>query len=433
MSTNLQTLPTEIVQIIAKHLSHPELYSLRLVCKDLYKKSTWNFAQLFHVIKTDLSAQSLQKIVGISESVDLAPHVHTLHFRADEYGYLGFGIRWGRNSFGVLMYLQAGPFGVLQNMLRDKLINCRSFHIDSCSVECAYENKHSVQKSSPWLTPGDVVFIVCFMVARANLLVKSLVVEREILSFGQLRTTCLLSVPLNPGKENEQEMSSWRSLDSLVLRFDAAYEQYHWALNVLKNASALRSLRLGVSTNYNFFPRLAALRPFHALENLSLEGIILDRTALSRFLTQHGNTLRGLTLQNLHLAPVDDNDGPRTPWELVFGDLMGRMKRLELISIFYLFETYNGFGWRTRVVFHSLSAEDAYPVVPGSQEREPGYCPIEGDARVVASLESPIQLRYTTSSNGKKWILGVAYEGRQIDGFLALLIEAKKTHFGPLQ
>ena len=420
MHANLQMLSTEIVENVARNLQRPELCSLRLVCRDLYMKSLGIFARLHNAIKTDLSAQSLQKLVEMSESAHLAPHVRVLHFRADKEGYLGRGFEWCRNTSGGLMDPPAGASSMLQDILRNKLINCRSFQIDNY-------DEIGMQSESAWLTPGDVVSIVCFIVVNTNLQIKSLTVGGQDETPGRLSTKRLLPLCLHREKENREGLSSWGSLDSLILRFNLTIKQYDWALNLLKEASAVRrlSLRLDLVDNYTFFPRLAALSPFHAIESLSLDCITLSGTTLSRFLIQHGKTLRGLTLRFMKLAPDSVKEEAGTSWEPVLGDMIGHMDRLEQVSINFLFEPHSHMD-RARVVFPSLSADDSYPVVPGSEERT-AYGQVRADARMVATLGSPVQLRFKYFG-GQQRTFGVAYEGKKIDDFLALLIRAKELY-----
>ena len=421
MHANLQVLSTEIVEIVAENLQRPELCSLRLVCRDLYKKSLGIFARLHNAIKTDLSAQSLQKLVEMSDSAYLAPHIRVLHFRADKEGALGRGFEWSRNTSGGLMDPSAGASSMLQDILRNKLVNCRLFQIDNY-------DEIGMQRVSAWLTPGDVVSIVYFIVVNANLQIKSLTVGGQDVTPGRLSTERLLPICMHREKKNREGLSSWRSLDSLILRFNLTIDQYDWALNLMKEASAVRrvSLRLDLGDNYTFFSRLAALGPFHAIESLSLDCFTLNGTALSRFLIQHGKTLRGLTLRFIQLAPDSVKEEAGTSWETVFGDMIGHMDRLEQVSVHFLFEPHNHVD-RGRVVFPLLSANDSYPVVPGSEERTTAYGRVRADARMVATLDSPVQLRFKYYG-GQQRIFGVAYEGKKIDDFLSLLIRAKEIY-----
>ena len=435
MHASLQNFPTEIFQMIAENLERPELYSLRLACRDLYKKSLVPFARLFSTIKTDLSAQSLQKLEEISDLAHIAPHIHTLHFHPEEdERLLGRGFEWSRDTRGGLMDPLAGASGVLQDILKNKIINCRSFHIEywDCYELGSYED-------SLWLTPSDVVFIVYFIVVNANLQVKSLSIDGLYHCYGQLSTKRLLPLILHREQEHQEGLLTWKSLDSLVMRFRLMIDQYDWALNLLKNASGVRQLSLILDSgspdrlaggNYAFFGQLAALGPFHAIESLSLDCMTLNGTTLSRFLLRHKNTLRRLTLRNMQLAPDNDNEETGTSWKTVFGDMIGHTGCLEQVSVFSLFEPHGDWGWgRACVTFPSLSADDSCPVVPGSEVRMSANenSRPKADTRVIAALGSPIQLRYTYK-DGPKRPYGVAYEGRKMDEFFHLLVKAKELY-----
>ena len=149
MPANLPHLSIEIVQL----LDCQELFSLRLVCRDVYNKSLRIFDKLFDVVKTDLTAQSLQKLSNTSESAHLAPHVKNLRFRGDQEGTLGRGFEWNRYSSGSLVDPLDGAAGMLRGLLRDKLINCRFSHIDNY-------DETGMPRERAWLTRGDVVSIV---------------------------------------------------------------------------------------------------------------------------------------------------------------------------------------------------------------------------------------------------------------------------------
>ena len=427
MQANLPLVPTEIVEIIARDLQRRELCSFRLVCRDLYLKSLWIFAQRHSTVKTDLSAQSVQKLVEMSNSAYLAPRIRTFHIQADEEGYLGRGFEWRRNTSGGFLDPLPGATGMLRDILKNKFVNCRSFQIDSYG-------RISKQKESGWLKPADVIALMCFIVVNANLHIKSLTVggqnEPPLLSSeipDWLSPVHFQSLCLHREKENQETLLPWRSLISLILRFGLTTEHHGWALRLLKNAPSIRQLwlRLDLEEYGTFFPLFAALGPFYSLECLSLDVITLNGTAFSRFLLQHGNKLRCLALRYVQLAPDSINGDAGTSWETVFRDMIGQMHGLERFAVRWLWEVKD---WRSAIVFPSLSAEDSYPVLPGSEERVTGIADLGADARVVAGLESPIHVRYQFIRWGK-WIYGVEYEGKQMDGFLSLLIKAEQRYF----
>ena len=376
-----------------------------------------------------MSAQSLQKLVGLSDSAHLAPHIHTLHFHPDEdMGLLGRGLEWSRDTSGGLTDPLAGASGILQDILKNKIVNCSSFHIE-------HYDEINMHMDSPWLTPGDVVSIVYLIVVNANLQVESLRIDGDRMFHGRLSTERLLPFVLHHEQEHQEGLLMWKSLESLVWKFHLMIDQYDWALNLLKNASGLRELWLRLDNrplenrgadNSTFFRHLSALGPFHAIESLTLNSVTLNGTALSRYLLQHANTLRYLKLLRMQLAPDSANEETGTSWETVFGDMIGQMGRLQYVFLFRLFEP-KGVGEVLCVCFPSLSS---FPVVPGSQQRRCRNTYVTHDKRVVPTLESPIRLRYTRQDR-KRLVWGVAYEGRKVDEFLGLLVKGKDV-FTPL-
>ena len=418
MCANLQSLSVEIIQLLARSLQRPELCSLRSVSRTLHKKSLSVFIKLLDVVKTDLSARSLKKLAGIANSDHLAPHLHTLRFWSDQEGALGRGFEWSRNASGGLDDPLADAYFVLQDILKNQLVNCRSFYINNY-------DEVSMSKENSWLTPGDVVSIIYSIVINANLRVVSFTVESEG-SFGRLSTERLLAPSLHHAEEHQREPSSWTSLNSLILRFNLTEEQYDWALTLLKNASGIRklSLRVNPGEEATFFPRLAALGPFYALESLTLDCIKLNGTSLSRFLLQHRNTVQRLKLRNIRLESDYSEEEGGTSWDAVFKSLIGKMDRLNCLSLFFLYEWYTDHQ-RARALYPSLAMDDGSSVVPGSEEPTSGHGRVRADARVVATLESPLQLRYKYYY-GQKRPYGATYKGTDMDQFFDLLRRALK-------
>ena len=387
------------------------------MCRDLYKKSLRIFAKLFDVVKTDLTAQSLQKLSNISESAHLASHVKNLRFRGDQEGTLGRGFEWNRYSSGSLVVPLDGAAGMLRGLLRDKLVNCRSFHIDNY-------DETGMPRERAWLTPGDVVSIVYYIVVNIKVQVASFMIESQEGGSSRLSSERLL--PLC-AEEHGTALTSWKSLESLIFRFALTSNQYEWVLTFLENTLGLRhlSLQLELGENHAFFPRLAALGPFRALETLSFDSATLDGSTLSRFLLQHCTTLRTLSLQYIRLQrDSDDKEGGKS-WDMVFERLVGKMHCLEQVSLLILFEPSDHVE-RAHVVYPSLAADDRYPVVPGSEEPRPGHDRVQADRRVIRTLQPPVQLS-CKYYGGQKRPYGVAYEGKSVDDFLGLLVRAKET------
>jgi len=155
MALTLPTLPIEVVELIAHALEPNQLFSLRLVCKQLHQKTLHPFGTCFTTIRTDLSRKSLQKLQAVSENAQLQQHVQILLVIKGEDDTLGRGFQWHRHSSG---HTEAPLPGLekLQDILVHNLPNCRSFHIRSLGGSDDESND---------LTPSDAIAIILSIVA----------------------------------------------------------------------------------------------------------------------------------------------------------------------------------------------------------------------------------------------------------------------------
>ena len=160
----------------------------------------------------------------------------------------------------------------------------------------------------------------------------------------------------------------------------------------------------------SFFRRVGALRPFYAIESLTLDYITLNGTSLSRFLLLHRHTLQNLTLQKIRLESDRSKEGGTT-WDAVFESLIGNMGRLNYISLFMLYEWYINHQ-RARVLYSPLIMGE----VPGSEESRLGY----GRASAGGRVELHFELRYRNYSGGPR-PYGARYKGAHMDQFFSLL------------
>lgn len=210
-----------------------------------------------------------------------------------------------------------------------------------------------------------------------------------------------------------------------MLRFNLTEEQYGWALALLKNASGIRklSLRVNPAEEAAFFPRLTALGLFYALESLTLGCFKLNRNLLSGFLLQHRITVERLALQSIHLESDYPEEEGGTSWDAVFESWIGKLDRLNYLSLDFLYEPYFD-NQRARCLFPSQAMVDGSSlVVPGSEEPALEKGQVRADARVVPTLKSPVQLRYKYHY-GQKRPYGATYEGTDMDQCFDLLRRA---------
>ena len=188
---------------------------------------------------------------------------------------MGREFEWSRYSSGGLMDPLDGAAGMHRDLSRGKLVNCRSFHIDNY-------DENGMPSERAWLTPGDVVSIVYYIVVNINLQTASFTIESQESRSSRLSSERLLPLLLHCAEEHGTALTSWKSLESLIFGFALTSNQYEWVLTLLERTPGLRhlSLQLELGENHAFFPRLAALGPFCALDNLSLGSATLNGLAL---------------------------------------------------------------------------------------------------------------------------------------------------------
>lgn len=107
MVSKLCTLAVELIELIAGVLEPADLFSLRLVCKELNEKTFQYFSHTcLTTIRTDLSRKSLQELEELSEHEQLRHHVRTLLTKGPND--MGRGFSWDRHPSGHLLASQPG-------------------------------------------------------------------------------------------------------------------------------------------------------------------------------------------------------------------------------------------------------------------------------------------------------------------------------------
>ena len=171
MTVMLTSLAIELVDNLVQALNLPDLFSLCLVCKTLYRSTLESFTCTYFVDRqTDLSLASLQTLRAISETEHLRHHVRNLSVQVQSTG----------TDSGVLPVNGLGPDHVgqslespraqmLQEVLARGLLNCRSFGI------------YGVASSDPWKsdlsTASEAITFVFGIIARTHISVKSFVID----------------------------------------------------------------------------------------------------------------------------------------------------------------------------------------------------------------------------------------------------------------
>src|SRR6201992_2290872 len=166
----LDTIIPEIVGLIVGFLDNEtDIFSVRLVCRQLYLKSYAAFgAACFNTVVSDLTPQSLRRLESIADHEKLRVFVRKLHIGEIRkppkplVKALGQGNQWPREVSGCLD--PSLPIvKTLKDWLETRLINCREFEvIDSCGD---YPERHSTDTS---LSPTDAVRLLFLVIGAGD-------------------------------------------------------------------------------------------------------------------------------------------------------------------------------------------------------------------------------------------------------------------------
>ena len=407
MSSRLPSLPVEILRLLMNNLEPTNLFALRLVCRELSRKTLHDFVRTyFAIVRTDLTPKSLQRLHDISESENLAQYVKDLRITHFD-GALGHGFQWPRHPLGHLAHPLIGA-DLLRDILVNKLVQCSSFCIDG------YDEVRQ-REEMDFLTPGDAVGIIFSLIADTSLAIRSFKIESMMGSTGRLDTKRLLTASCR----QPQFIASWAHLEALILNNRITCDQYDWVLDLISNAPRLRELSLRFYSEYpnrtsGFTERLNSAHHFRWLQAFSLESAVVTAETIVEFLLQSHNTLRALFLRCVAIK------GGGT-WATVLKLMKGNLPCLASLLVFALQE-HQADGW-SRVVFSKLAE---YPALPGSEERRPGDGRLRSDSRRVNSLERPVQLTYQWLY-GKRRVVSADYQGPGMDNFLDVLRESAEN------
>ena len=343
MSSKFTTLATEIIELIATFVEPADLRSLRLVCRELYRKTLDSFGiASFTTIHTDLSYQSLERIESISGSEHYAIHVRCLHIENSPDGVMGQGFDWPRHFSGCLAGNLDGA-NLLRDLLSQRLHNCRSSHIDPYLYD---EPSHDI---SP-LMSGDAIGIILSIVAEGDLAFRSFTIQ-DWRKYRWSLESRLLQIPLS---QTPKFLKPWSQIEELGLDYALRDDQWDWVLHLISSAPNLRKLSLGACADATSFEqRLSSMHklkglaePFHGndtsflqrlssidelkrLEELRLGSTWATENALTSLLLRNSHTLHSLSLQ--HIPLVDEGT-----WAAVLEIMRSRLLQLQNLELFWL-------------------------------------------------------------------------------------------------
>ena len=400
MSSRFPTLATEIIELIAIFVELADLRSLRLVCRELNRKTLNSFGLAnFATIQTDLSYKSLERIRSISQSEHFALHVQSLHIKDSPDGIIGKGFDWPRHFSGCLAESLTGT-DLLRDLLSQRLLNCRSFLIYSYDE---YEPRHDTDR----LVPSDAVGLILSIVAEADLALQSFTVQSGHHGNGRLDTP-RLQMPLS---QTPKFVKAWSQIEELVLDYAITSDQWNWVLHLISSVLKLRKLSLGFyEGDTSFMQRLSSLHELNRLEELRLGSARVTVDAITSLLLKNRDTLHSLSLQYTAL----DDEGK---WSTVLENMKSQFPQLQNLVLFWLKQGTND----GRIIFSKLLK---YPVIPGSEVRGPNDR-LKYDSRRIGSMEDPIRLRYW---GVRQMVVGVEYHGKETDQVLSALVDTVETN-----
>jgi hypothetical protein len=408
----LPRLPVELVEHIASALEYKDLLSIRLVCKDLYHKSQHAFGHsFFTVVRTDLSQKGLQFLQDLAEEEQFRHHVKTLLIKpkSSELG-LGRDLHWRKlqtESLDASSY----AIGILQDILVQKLVNCRSFYIFCNQMDDTKIN------ATDFITHSDAVGIILTIVAQAGLAIKSLVVGTlAARGVGKVSPKGIGTLPgvgagwinakkLQPGVFHQPNFRiAWDHLQELILSVHLQNEAFDWTYELVSRATNLQTLSLGfyhgLHTHFDvdaFTERLILSPQRTRLRDLRLSKTVVSEAQLVKFLLHFRESL---SILSFGIVRVQDG---RNSWSSIFSQLADGLPHLESIAVTYISEGRE--ASTQRVIFPTIWHD---PSVSGSDGRK--FEPI-----------------FRRPYRNKLRLFGVRYQGPEIKAALNIL--AKSVEF----
>ncbi|MCJ1256175.1 hypothetical protein MMC24_003995 [Lignoscripta atroalba] len=374
MISKLCTLAVELIELIAGGLAPADLFSLRLVCAELNKKTLYYFSHTyFTTAHTDLSPHSLQELKALSEHGQFGHHVQALLIEGQND--IGQGFWWNRHPSGHLVAPLPGV-EMLRDILINDLTNCRSFRIYK-----KYEGEEPCK--SDVVTGSDVVAIILTIIAETGLPVKSFSVNFRDCGTGVIDAKRLHVLEY----QTPEFRTAWANLQELSLKHTVRSGTLDWTLELFLRATSLRKLTLNLDFDMSetYMDRLSAVDTFPKLQELSLLSIFTTEGNLSRFLLHFRDSLRTLSFWHVSILP----GGTLVS---AFRAMRSNLPLLESICVTHPTELGHG------IIFPALHDD---PVVPGTEGRR---------FELVDRRKRP-----------KPTIVGASYRGPRMDVALEIL------------
>lgn len=167
----LDTLPAEMVESIASHLSCRSASALRLTSSYINSATIYLFGKKrFTTIRENPSLNTLKVLLDMSKNTKLGKYVRTLSFDGrkgtpiDDHAWPGIGHHIPQiGDMDGNFEAPSSIIKMLQHLLSNSFINCTSFQ-----VRAAYAGKTDEEASTrwlEWLEPTDMVTVMFTLLA----------------------------------------------------------------------------------------------------------------------------------------------------------------------------------------------------------------------------------------------------------------------------
>lgn len=293
MSSTLPTLAIEVIETIASTLDQTSLGSVRLVCKDLNRKTLHYFGRTYFTrFKTDLSHNSLLKLESISRNEQLKNLVQSLSIKGNED--LGRGFHWHRAKESNLSSHIDTRISLGVQMLRNALtemVNCRSFRIQSLGGMEEYYG-------SEYLLPSDAIGIILSIVAEDGTPLKSFHID-----FGSRGSVDAKRLQMQLYQQ-PTFIAAWKNLEELHFEHYLTSETLDWARDLVLHTLSLKKLSLRFNFDHSTLfvdSLLSSPARFQGLHELKLGSIYISADMLSTLLLSCRDSLRRLSFWHVRI------------------------------------------------------------------------------------------------------------------------------------
>ena len=333
-------MPDDVLILIAGALVDlKDFLSLRLVCKNLYRKTKQRFSHsCLATINTDLSRQHLRELTHLAADKELAPGVQALRINHSP-AILGQGFIWERHSAGPLANPASNETGdLLVALLTTDLINCRSFHIGG---RCADEDDYGFDD----VTPTDAINFLLAIIARTGIVPKLFSIELRKNGTGRMDGKRLALQQYQTPAFTE----AWQKLENLRLELTLSRANFDGMVQLVTVATNLKVLWLNLDfclCDEFVSSTIAAVGALQCLRELHIKDLFVSEELLLGFLAACSKNLRALSI---HFVTLREGGS----WHDIFRHLSSHAPLLDQIDLCYLKAIV---GWKLEgVVFHDLT------------------------------------------------------------------------------